>query len=83
MAPANLLSYLPSLVDCITVESMNGNTNNVDALVVFAGRAKSLPLPGQSRPDDNETQYFETENTDLDNIYTADEIEDFVWIVAP
>lgn len=61
--------------DCLDVPP----NNNVNALIVFAGRDTT----GGSRHSVVLTDYFENENSDGDLVYDATEVEDYVWVIAP
>jgi hypothetical protein len=72
---------------CMTVnDNPNPPINNVQALIVFAGRdVAGVGMPDVGVGSNNESDYFEGENdnTVFDTIYDAAQVEDYVRVVAP
>jgi len=64
-------------VNCLVVNNTIPPVNEAEAIIVFSGRILNL-----ARPINNIGEYFEGENSDGDNIYDANEVNDYVWVVA-
>lgn len=64
--------------DCMTVNNTNPLVDNAQAILIFAGRDVS-----GNRPSTNISDYFEGLNNDLDDIYDAGEINDYISVVTP
>jgi len=78
--PANSFSCGDGVVNpsCMTVNSTVSPVNDAQALIMFSGR----DLTG-SRPSAVMSDYFEVENNNLDSVYDADEIEEYIRVITP
>ena len=63
---------------CMTISNTMPLIDNAQALIMFAGR----DLTG-GRPSGVMGDYFEGENSNLDDIYDADETEDYIRLITP
>ena len=83
--PAACNPPVPTAPTCLTVNNLPGQTNNKQAILVFAGRA----LDGQTRPSGNPANYLEGQNaTPADLIFehrsgVPTSINDRVVVVSP
>lgn len=67
---------------CMIINSVEPliNTTNAQAIIMFSGRDTAI---GGSRPSSDMSDYFEGENNSLNNIFDADEVEDFIRVITP
>ena len=63
--------------DCLTVENLPAPNDDIELLLVFAGR----DLNG-THDDSDIDEYFENENADGDRVFDAAENEDYVYVLS-
>lgn len=63
---------------CMTISNTTPLIDNAQALIMFAGRNFTGGRPGGVMGN-----YFEGENSDLDDIYDASETEDYIRLITP
>lgn len=63
---------------CMIINSATAPIVDAQSLLMFAGRDTSLNRPSAFMMD-----YYEAENNDLDNVYDADEVNDYIKLITP